>query len=107
MPNINKPRKKSKKTPRTPSAQAVKPIKKSNLPTKQSPIDYYNCLLTAAQQDWFDPVLGKKQKITACCKKCKLNAPSFNKQRTAAVKKLIISYQQVGDSLAKLLQPLK
>jgi len=51
MPNINKPRKKSRKTPRTPSAQAVKPIKKSNLPAKQSPIDYYNCLLTAAQQD--------------------------------------------------------
>ena len=107
MPNINKPGKKIKKTNRTPKLGVAKSIKKSNLPTKQSPIDYYNCLLTAVQQDWYDPVTGKKQKITACCRKCKLNAPSLSKRRTAEVKKLIISYQQVGDSLKKLLQPLK
>ena len=73
---------------------------------KTSPVDYYNCLLASAQNNWFDPVLGKKQKITACCKKCKLNAPAVNQTRNQEIKKLIISYQQVGDSLKKLLQPL-
>jgi hypothetical protein len=52
-------------------------------------------------------VTGKKQKITQCCKNCKLNAPALSQQRTQEVKKLILSYQQVGDSLKKLLQPIK
>jgi len=47
MPNI----KKVKKIKRTPQSGVAKSIKKSNLPTKHSPVDYYNCLLTAAQQD--------------------------------------------------------
>ena len=81
----------------------TKSIKK----TKHSPVDYYNCLLTASQNNWFDPVTGKKQKITACCKNCKLNAPALSQQRTQEVKKLILSYHQVGDSLKKLLQPIK
>ena len=74
---------------------------------KTSPVEYYNCLLASAQNNWYDPVLGKKEKITACCRKCKLNAPAVNQTRQQEIKKLIISYQQVGDSLAKLLQPLK
>ena len=41
----------AKRKTRTHKSRVVKPIKKSNLPTKQSPVDYYNCLLTAAQQD--------------------------------------------------------
>jgi len=74
---------------------------------KSSPVDYYNCLLTSAQQDWYDPVTGQKKKITACCKNCKLNAPKLSEQRNQEIRKLIISYQQVGDSLAKLLRPIR
>jgi len=75
--------------------------------TKTSPVDYYNCLLTQAQQGWYDPASGTKQKITACCKKCKANAPALASQRTNEIQKLITSYRQVGDSLTKLLQPIK
>ena len=74
--------------------------------TKTSSIAYYNCLLTSAQQGWYDPTTGKKNKITTCCKDCKLNAPKINEQRTQEVKKLILSYHQVGDSLKKLLKPI-
>jgi len=80
---------------------------KSTKKTKSSSIAYYNCLLTSAQQGWYDPTTGKKNKITACCKNCKLNAPQINEQRTQEVKKLILSYHQVGDSLKKLLRPIK
>jgi|SRR2546421_389924 len=81
----------------------TKSIKKTKTPS----IDYYNCLLTSAQNNWFDPVTGKKQKVTTCCKNCKLNAPALSQQRTQEVKKLILSYHQVGDSLKELLQPIK
>lgn len=74
---------------------------------KRSPIDYYNCLLTQAQNDWFDPQTNSKKPITACCRDCRLNAPVLNETRNQEIKKLVTSYQQVGDSLKKLLQPLK
>jgi hypothetical protein len=101
MPNIIKPKKKTKKKINLPTpAKTPKKI-------KTSPIDYYNCLLTSAQQNWQDPKTGKKKKITACCSDCKLNAPAITSQRTQEIKKLVVSYKQVGDSLAKLLQPIK
>ena len=73
---------------------------------KLSAVAYYNCLLTQAQQGWYDPTTGKKKQVTACCKDCKLNAPTLNNQKNQEVKKLITSYQQVGDSLRKLLRPI-
>lgn len=99
MPNILKTKNKIKK-------------KKSNLPaktksTKTSATDYYNCLLTKVQQDWYDPTTGKKKKISACCKDCKANAPQVNQIRTQEISKLITSYHQVGESLKKLLKPIK
>lgn len=99
MPNLLKPKK-------------IKKTKKLNLPlktksTKSSPVDYYNCLLTKAQQDWFDPTTGKKKKISACCKECKTKAPKINQIRTQEITKLITSYHQVGESLKRLLKPLK
>ena len=88
-----------------------RPIKKKTTrsPThsKHSTIDYYNCLLTQAQNDWFDPQTGKRKKITACCKDCKLKAPSLNSQRQQEIQQLIISYRQVGNSLSKLLRPVE
>ena len=101
MPRIEKTKKKIKKTK-----------KLTNLPTKvkkskSSPIDYYNCLLTKAQNDWLDPVTGKKKKITTCCKDCKTNAPALNKARGQELNKLVAAYHQLGDSLSKLLKPLK
>lgn len=99
MPKIDKPKKK-------------KIIKLTNLPiktksAKPSPVDYYNCLLVKAQQDWHDPITGKKKKITACCKDCKVNAPKVNQIRNSEISKLITSYHQVGESLKKLLKPIK
>jgi len=73
---------------------------------KQSPVDYYNCLLTQAQQNWKDPTTGSKKKITSCCKECKNKAPALREQRTKEVQKLITAYQQVGESLTNLLRPL-
>jgi len=94
--------------------------KKTNLPvvlkttkkprpkkTKSSPVEYYNCLLTQASNNWHDPYTGQKKKITACCRECKLNAPVLNQQREQELHKLITSYQQVGESLKKLLKPIK
>ena len=75
--------------------------------SKSSPTDYYNCLLNYSQQGFYDPIENKKLKIHACCKKCKLSAPSLNNQREKELVKLITSYQQVGDSLKKLLKPLQ
>jgi len=82
--------------------------------SKHSTLDYYNCLLTYANQNWHHPVTGQKKKITACCRDCKINAPALNSQRDKELVKLITSYKQagdnlkqVGDSLAKLLQPIK
>jgi hypothetical protein len=72
---------------------------------KSSPIDYYNCLMNYAQAGFYDA--EGKQKIHSCCKKCKLNAPTLNNQRDKELVTLIKSYKQVGDSLAKLLKPLK
>ena len=90
--------------------------KKTNLPlavkvkktrTKKDPVSYYNCLLTKAQSGWYDPTTGLKKKITACCQECKLNAPALTDQRSRELAKLITSYQQVGESLKKLLKPIK
>ena len=100
MPRIEKPKK-------------IKKTKKlTNLPTKlkspkPSPIDYYNCLLVKAQNDWLDPATGKKKKITQCCKDCKVQAPKVNQIRNSEISKLITSYHQVGESLKKLLKPIK
>lgn len=54
-----------------------------------------------------DAATGKKTKITQCCKDCKVNAPQVNKNRTQEISKLITAYHQVGESLKKLLKPLK
>jgi len=54
-----------------------------------------------------DPTTGQKKKITACCSYCKTKAPILNQQRQQELNKLITSYRQVGDSLSKLLKPLK
>ena len=91
----------------------IKKTKKlTNLPTKikktkSSPVDYYNCLLTSAQNDWLDSTTGQKKKITTCCKDCKTNAPALNRVREQELTKLVVAYRQVGDSLSKLLKPLK
>ena len=105
MPKIEKVKKKQGKS--LPKKLLPVVAKTTTKKTKLSPVAYYNCLLTQAQNDWFDPTTGKKQKITACCKACKTKAPVLNQQRQAEVEKLITSYRQVGDSLAKLLKPLK
>ena len=95
---------KVKKTKKSPKALAkVQPKLKTHSP-KSSPVAYYNCLMNYAQQGFYDE--GKKQKIHACCKKCKLTAPALNNQRDQELVKLIASYRQVGDSLAKLLKPV-
>ncbi|MCE8163116.1 MAG: hypothetical protein I3274_02760 [Candidatus Moeniiplasma glomeromycotorum] len=81
------------------------PTKSKRTPrTKHSPVDYYNCLMNYAQAGFYDSQEGKL-KIHSCCKKCKQLAPSLNTQRDKEVVKLISSYKQVGESLAKLLQP--
>ena len=106
MPNISKIKKKKvSKTKKLTNLPTL--TKKTTKRVKTSPVDYYNCLLTQAQANWYDPTTGTKQKITACCKNCKMNAPSLNKQREQELNKLITSYQQVGASLAKLLKPIK
>jgi len=102
MPNISKITKKSKSKKLTNLSLPTK-TKKS----KSSPVDYYNCLLIKAQNDWLDPTTGQKKKITQCCKDCKTKAPMLNKQREQEISKLIISYHQVGESLKKLLRPIK
>jgi hypothetical protein len=109
MPRISK----IKKT-KSALKRVAKPTKKlTNLPTlkktkstKPSPVDYYNCLLNYSQAGFYDASESKKLKIHACCKKCKAMAPSLNNIRSQELKKLITSYQQVGESLSKLLQPI-
>ena len=106
MSQIIKSKKKVLKTkPKKSTALKVTPSLKPTR-TKSSPTDYYHCLLNYSQQGFYDAEAGKKLKIHACCKKCKLNAPSLNNQRDKELVKLITSYQQVGDSLKKLLKPL-
>ena len=100
MPNIEN-LKKQKVATKVPKKKTK--TKKSKL----SPVAYYSCLLTKARNDWFDPTTGKKKKITTCCKDCKVKAPLLNSQRELELNKLITSYRQVGDSLSKLLKPLK
>lgn len=107
MPKIDQVKKTKK------AAKLVAKTKKLSLPTlkktksaKPSSVDYYNCLLTKAQTGWYDPTTGKKKGIRACCKDCKANAPKLQAVRTQEVKKLITSYQQVGESLKKLLKPI-
>ncbi|CAG8513978.1 11724_t:CDS:2 [Racocetra fulgida] len=46
---------------------------------------------------------GKKKKISACCKECKTKAPALREQRTKEVQKLIVAYQQVGESVKRLM----
>ena len=100
MPKIDKVKK-------TKSKKLLPVVKTTKKKIKPSPVDYYNCLLLKAQNDWLDPITGKKKKITACCKDCKTNAPVLNRQRELELNKLITSYRQVGDSLSKLLKPIK
>ena len=101
MPKIEKVKTKKKKISLPAKAKTIKTKK-----IKHSPVEYYNCLLTQAQNDWFDPQTGKKKKITACCRDCKTKAPVLNQQRQTELEKLITSYRQVGDSLSKLLKPI-
>jgi hypothetical protein len=112
MPRIEKPKSKVKKTIRkitqlTLPTSKTKAVKPRSARSKTSALDYYNCLLTYANQNWQHPLTGEKKKITACCRDCKLNAPALNNQRERELVKLITSYQQVGDSLKKLLRPIK
>ena len=102
MPKITKTKKKNVTNLPAP----VKTTKKKTSVKKHSAIDYYNCLLTQAQNDWFDPQTGQKKKIAACCKDCKNKAPILNQHRQAELEKLITSYKQVGDSLSRLLKPI-
>ena len=95
----------TKTSPKT-AKHSVK-ISKTKPRSKKDTLAYYNCLMNYAQQGFYDPSESKKLKIHACCKKCKLNAPALNNLRVKEVVKLITSYKQVGDSLTKLLQPIK
>jgi len=104
MPNISKIKKKSKKTKKT---QQLTNLPTKVKKTKPSPVDYYNCLLLKARNDWLDPTTGKKKKITTCCQDCKTKAPALNRVREQELTKLVVAYRQVGDSLSKLLKPLK
>ena len=97
-----KPKKKKTVTKKSLLVVPKKPTPKPR--TKLSPVDYYNCLMNYAEKGFYEA--GQKQKIHACCKQCKLNAPTLNNQRDKELVKLISSYKQVGDSLAKLLKPL-
>jgi len=108
MPRIEKTKKKGQSLPK----KLKKTKKLTNLPTKvkkskSSPVGYYNCLLTKAQNDWLDPTTGKKKKITTCCQDCKTNAPALNQVREQELNKLVTAYRQVGDSLSRLLKPIK
>jgi len=108
MPNIDKVKKtktKKKKTKKPTNLPVA--VKKNKTAPKKDVIAYYNCLLTQAQQNFLDSQTGTKKKITACCQECKSKAPNLSAQRDQEVKKLVVAYKQVGDSLTKLLQPLK
>lgn len=99
MPHIIKP----KKIKKTKKLTNLSPKTKA---PKSSPVDYYNCLLTYANQGWAD-AQGTKKKLAACCKECKSQAPKVNEVRQQEIGKLITSYHQVGESLKKLLKPIK
>jgi len=108
MPNIDKVKKtktKKKKTKKPTNLPVA--VKKTKTAPKKDVIAYYNCLLTQAQQNFLDSQTGTKKKITACCQECKSKAPNLSAQRDQEVKKLVVAYKQVGDSLTKLLQPIK
>jgi hypothetical protein len=108
MPQIIKS-KRAKKSPLPKKKLKKVLVVKSPKPSKvkHSPVDYYNCLMNYAQAGFYDSQEGKRQKIHSCCKKCKLSAPALNNKREQEVVKLITSYRQVGDSLAKLLKPVE
>lgn len=106
MPQIIKKLSPKKKTSKKTTKLALKKSLTKVAKKSHSPIDYYSCLMNYSQQGFYDEKEGKKLKIHACCKKCKLSAPSLNNQRDKELVKLISSYKQVGDSLAKLLKPL-
>ena len=98
MPRIDKA-KKLKKAKRKLVPQATKPTKKLTLP-KKNPSAYYGCLYEQAQA-------GFPNKITACCQKCKHQGTALAALRNQEIKTLVTAYQQVGQSLKKLLQPIK
>ena len=102
MPKIEKVKKTKKTKPKLTNLPIA--VKKSH--PKKDPVSYYNCLLTYANQNWHDGS-GTKKKITACCRDCKSQAPVLTRQREQELAKLITSYQQVGESLKKLLKPIK
>src|SRR4051812_12468955 len=104
-PKIKKTKKKSIIT--VPTAQSAPKTSKHSPKSKTSTPDYYNCLMNYAQQGFYDIQENKKLKIHACCKKCKLSAPSLNSERDKELVKFITSYKQMGESFAKLLKPIK
>ena len=94
MPKIDKIKKKKTNLPaRMKSTKAHSTRTKR---PKKDPVAYYGCLSHYAQA-------GFPNKITACCQNCKQKAPAILVQRQSEIKKLIISYRQVGESLSKLL----
>lgn len=83
MPNIEKTKKKK-------LLPVVAKTTKKKTKSKPSPVEYYNCLLTQAQNNWYDPTTGTKKKITACCRDCKTKAPLLNQQRQQELKKWLL-----------------
>ena len=58
---------------------------------------YYQCLCQASQA-------GLKGSITKLTKQCKINSPAVLQTRQQEIAKIMSSYHQIGESLAKLLQ---
>jgi hypothetical protein len=57
------------------TGQEMKGTKKTKSASiKRNPIDYYACLTSMAQA-------GFPNKISACCRECKQNAPALNVKR--------------------------
>jgi hypothetical protein len=71
MPKIDKNK---RNLPVAIKATKKKTSTKKSSRVKQNPIDYYKCLTNMAQA-------GFPDKITACCKNCKMNAPALNVAR--------------------------
>jgi hypothetical protein len=71
-----------------------KPVKrKKNTPA------YYQCLLN-------ESLTGFTKPITQICRNCKANSSQLANQRDQEITSLLTAYQQIGQSLTKLLQPL-
>ena len=105
MPNIDKPKKTSKKTFKLPKSSNLP--KKANLPTKpkspQSPHDYYCCCAEQTKQG-----IPKGTKITQLTKHCKQNAQKLRlahqKVRATEKKKIFEHWKQIGVSLGKIIE---